>query len=81
MSLRYSAVGIEMAVSVVIGWGVGWWLDRKFGTQPIWMIVMVVLGVAAGFRSLFRIANEMKRKEEKEQTPERSSDENVDSEE
>jgi ATP synthase protein I len=49
-----SAVGIEMAVSILIGWGAGTWLDGRFGTEPILMLAGLLFGVAAAFRALLR---------------------------
>ncbi len=53
---KYSALGLEMALSVVIGMGVGYYLDRWLGTAPWLMIVWISLGFAAGVRSLYRAA-------------------------
>jgi ATP synthase protein I len=58
-ALRYSALGLEMGVAVVIGYGLGWWLDRKLGTRPYLTIVLLLLGIAAGFRGLIRAAREV----------------------
>ena len=59
-ALSLSSVGIEMAVCVVIGWGLGYWLDGKFGTTPWLMLVFLLVGTAAGFRALIRAGNEAK---------------------
>ena len=53
-ALRYSALGLEMGISAAIGYGAGWWLDKKFGTKPYLTLVMILLGIAAGFLSLYR---------------------------
>jgi ATP synthase protein I len=53
---KYSALGLEMALSVVIGMGIGYYLDRWLGTGPWLMIVWIALGFAAGVRSLYRAA-------------------------
>jgi len=53
---KYSALGLEMALSVVIGMGIGYYLDRWLGTGPWLMIVWIGLGFAAGVRSLYRAA-------------------------
>jgi ATP synthase protein I len=53
---KYSALGFEMALSVVIGMGIGYYLDRWLGTGPWLMIVWIGLGFAAGVRSLYRAA-------------------------
>ena len=62
-ALRYSALGLEMGVAVAIGYGVGWWLDRRFGTKPYLTMVFLLLGIAAGFLGLIRAAREVARSE------------------
>ncbi len=47
-----------MAVATFIGWGIGYWLDMQLGTEPWLMLVFLLLGVAAGFRGVFRAAKE-----------------------
>jgi ATP synthase protein I len=54
--MRTASVGIEFSVSTVIGLLGGRWLDGKLGTDPWLMIVGLLLGVVAGFRSLIRTA-------------------------
>lgn len=53
-TLKMSSVGIELALSVVIGLLVGRWLDGQLGTSPWLMIVLLCLGFAAGLRSIVR---------------------------
>ena len=60
-SLSHASLGIEMAVATLIGWGFGYWLDGKFGTDPIFMLLFLVLGVAAGFKGLIRAAKQARR--------------------
>jgi ATP synthase protein I len=50
-----------MAVATAIGWGIGVWLDKRFGTEPWLMIVFFLFGVAAGFRGIVRAAREASR--------------------
>ena len=59
-----ASVGIEMAVATTLGWGIGYWLDGRLGTEPWLMLVFLLCGVAAGFRGLIRAANEYKRSSE-----------------
>ena len=63
-TLRFSAVGLEMGVAVAIGYGLGWWLDGRFSTRPYLTVAMLLLGIAAAFRSLYRAAKEGQRLEE-----------------
>lgn len=52
--LSASAVGIEMAVCILLGWLVGYLLDGKLGTDPYFMLAGLLLGVVAGFRAMLR---------------------------
>lgn len=54
-SLKLSSVGIELALSVLIGLFAGRFLDRKLGSDPWLMIVGICLGFAAGLRSLMKM--------------------------
>jgi ATP synthase protein I len=59
------SVGIELALSTVIGLLGGRWLDGKLGTEPWLMLLGLVLGVVAGFRSLIRAARRATRETER----------------
>ncbi len=53
-SLGYlSTVGLAMAFSIGIGAGIGYYLDKKFGTDPWLLLVFLGLGVVAAFRNLY----------------------------
>lgn len=56
---RISAIGLEMGLSVAIGLAIGYLLDRYFNTKPWLTIIFLILGVIAGFRSLFSLAREI----------------------
>ncbi len=62
-----SAVGLEVAVSTVVGLFAGRWLDGKLGTDPFLMIVGLVLGVVAGFRSVYRSARKVMDRQDRKQ--------------
>ena len=53
--LQYSAIGLEMAGSVIVGYLIGSWLDDYFGIAPWMTILWTAAGLIAGFRSLFRL--------------------------
>jgi len=53
---RVGAIGLELAIAVVIGYFGGRWLDGKLGTAPWLMWIGLAFGLAAGFRSLYRLA-------------------------
>lgn len=58
---KLSSVGLEMALAILIGWGIGYLLDKKLGTSPWLMILFLLFGVGAAFKGLFRAAREARR--------------------
>lgn len=49
----YSSLGLQVALSIFIGLGVGVYLDRNvFGTTPWLTLIFLALGIAAGFRNI-----------------------------
>jgi len=52
----------ELVVGVLVGGAIGWGLDALFGTLPILLIVMGLLGFAAGVRTMMRSAEEVREK-------------------
>ena len=53
MSFAYRVM-IEMIAGLGFGAFVGWWLDSWLGTRPIAMVVMILLGFAAGVLNAYR---------------------------
>ena len=52
---------IELVAGVGIGCGMGYGLDVLFGTLPVFLVVMTLLGFAAGVRTMLRTAEELQR--------------------
>lgn len=50
---------IELVAGIVIGFGIGYGLDTVFGTMPIFLMLFVLLGFAAGVRVMMRSAKEL----------------------
>lgn len=51
----YIMLPFVLAVSPLVGWLIGNWLDKKWGTGPYLMYAGILLGFIAGFRELYRI--------------------------
>ena len=66
---KYSFIGIEFGVSVVIGYFIGSWLDSKFDTSPWLTLVFILLGLASASRDLFRLARRYKREQDTPNPP------------
>jgi len=50
-----SSVGIAMVLAVFGGLFAGHWLAQKLGTAPFFTFLLLLMGVVAGFRSLYRL--------------------------
>jgi ATP synthase protein I len=48
-------VGVEMIAGLLVGLAIGYGLDRWLGTRPLFIIVFVLLGGAAGMLNVWRI--------------------------
>jgi ATP synthase protein I len=49
----YSSLSFSIALSIVIGLAIGYWLDTKFGTSPWFTLIFLGFGVIAGFRNIY----------------------------
>jgi ATP synthase protein I len=47
-------VGLFFPAAIGAGAGIGWWLDKLFGTKPWLTAIFAVFGVIAAFVNLFR---------------------------
>lgn len=71
IALGYSAVGLELAIGIAGGYLAGRWLDSRFDTKPYLMLLLVLMGTAAGFLSLLRTTRRITRNLEREEENER----------
>ncbi len=51
-----STVGIHLVLCIIAGAGIGYFLDRFFGSFPYLSLIFFIMGIIAGFREVFRIA-------------------------
>jgi ATP synthase protein I len=54
---------LELVVGGMVGAAMGWGLDVLLGTMPLFLIVFVLLGFAAGIRTVMRSAQEVERQQ------------------
>ncbi len=48
-------IGIELIAGVLVGAGLGWFIDDKLGTKPIFMLALIAVGFAASVLSVIRV--------------------------
>jgi Uncharacterized protein conserved in bacteria len=46
-------IGINLFITIFLGLMAGKFLDNLFNTKPIFLIIFILLGIAAAFRNLF----------------------------
>ena len=52
-------IGFHMVISTFVGYLIGSQLDKWFVTSPWFTIIFLILGIAAGFRELARLAKKI----------------------
>jgi F0F1-type ATP synthase assembly protein I len=65
----YLTLGLQLAISVVVFFFVGRWLDGQFGTSPWLMIAGLLIGTAGGFIQFFRTVAALGRKQDRGKGP------------
>ncbi len=64
----YSHVGLSFVFSIIIGFGMGWYLDEKLfsgNTSPWFTFIFLAFGIGAGFKNLWELTRELQDKERK----------------
>jgi ATP synthase protein I len=64
----------ELIAGVAVGGVIGWALDSWLGTEPLFMVVFLFLGAAAGIVNVIRSAKDMQAKALKSHLPPDASD-------
>jgi F0F1-type ATP synthase assembly protein I len=59
----YLTLGIQLAAAVVFFFLIGWWLDTRMETSPIFKLIGLFLGFVGGMIKFIRSAMEMSKKE------------------
>jgi ATP synthase protein I len=49
----YSSLSFSIALAIVIGLAIGYWLDTRYDTSPWFTLVFLGLGIIAGFRNIY----------------------------
>lgn len=59
---KFTGLGIQIAASLLISLYGGIWLDEKFDTKPLFLLVGVFFGMLAGIWSVIKITTNSKPK-------------------
>jgi ATP synthase protein I len=69
----YSTVGLEFALSVILGLFVGQWLDKKLSTNGWMTAVWLCFGIVAGARAVWRALQRANREAEEAERKDREA--------
>lgn len=50
---------VELVAGLGIGFGIGYGLDHLFGTMPLFLVLFIFAGLAAGVKTMMRSASEV----------------------
>lgn len=51
---EFAGVGLQLGMTLALFAFVGHWLDGKLGTSPWLLVLLIFVGAAAGFYSIYR---------------------------
>jgi F0F1-type ATP synthase assembly protein I len=60
----YLTLGIQLAITVVIFFLIGWWLDTRNNSSPMFQLLGVLVGSVGGMIKFLKSVTEMSKKEE-----------------
>lgn len=72
LSLSLASSGLTLAICIAIGAALGVWLDKKFNSHGILLIVFLLVGVVAGFKQLIEDVRKVIRNQDREDVEERT---------
>ncbi|MCF6266101.1 MAG: AtpZ/AtpI family protein [Desulfuromusa sp.] len=66
-----SSIGISLVVSMLIGLAMGFYLDRWLDTSPMFTLIMLLIGIIAGFRNVYILTTRELKRQQLEEQPHR----------
>jgi len=66
-AMRLSSLGLTLVFSTFIGFGLGWFLDKLLKTRPFLTILLLLLGIVAGFVNVYRSVKAEQETDEEEE--------------
>ena len=73
---RYGNVGLDLALSIVVGFLLGRWIDRRFlEGHGYGTVIGTIIGAYAGFRGMYKATQQWKRELEAQERREKAKSE------
>ena len=64
-----SSIGISLVISILIGLAMGFYLDQWLDTSPMFTLIMLLIGIIAGFRNVYILTTRELRRQQLEDQP------------
>lgn len=64
-----SQLGLTIVCSILIGFGLGYFLDKKLGAGGLILILFILIGIGAGFYSAYKLIMVKEKKENGKRVP------------
>jgi F0F1-type ATP synthase assembly protein I len=71
---KYMGLGLQFGGAILLFLWIGQWVDRKLGTNGVFVLVGVFVGAGAAFYSMYRSLMADQRREEAEAARQRAED-------
>jgi F0F1-type ATP synthase assembly protein I len=52
--MAYLGIGTALAVTLLVSVGAGYWIDKRFGTAPVFVLAGAAFGMFAVFYHLYK---------------------------
>ncbi|NIA31571.1 MAG: hypothetical protein GWP06_16895 [Actinobacteria bacterium] len=59
---RYIDLGLQFFISIALGVVLGWYLDSKLKTLPLFLVLGILLGATSGFLNIYRVVYPQKKR-------------------
>jgi F0F1-type ATP synthase assembly protein I len=61
----YMNLGMQILIPILLGALGGWWMDKKFETMPVFILIFTILGVVTGMYSFFKTISELEKRKKR----------------
>lgn len=58
----YSTIGLMFPSSILVGFVIGYFLDKWLKTDPVLTVIFIIYGILAGFVNLFAVSRSHEKK-------------------
>lgn len=59
----YLTLGWQMVITILMGVGIGYWIDKSYGTKPLYLVIFSVLFVIIALVNFIRTVLDLEKKE------------------